>query len=148
MNTSLIIPQWSPNVLKTDLIGLLHFMLATTRIQCLSTRCLSSHTHCKPGTTFQSSVTSTIRDSWRMTHNAVQPCLQCGRLPIFFSFLFHPLASPLRAHTLSIFKPPNYTQARLMYTHSPRANADTWQIKALINSLRWTISPPPPKDEK
>ncbi len=28
-----------------------------------------------------------------------------------------------------------------MYTHSPQANADTWQIKGLINSLCWTISP-------
>lgn len=60
----------------------------------------------------------------------------------FFLFSFCPPASPLLcAHTLSASKPPNYTQAGLVYTHSPQANADTWPIKGPINSLCWTISP-------
>lgn len=60
-----------------------------------------------------------------------------GGFPIF---LFSS-CTPRPPHTLSASKPTNYTQAELMYTHSPQANADTWQIKGLINSLSWTISP-------
>lgn len=102
------------------------------RSVCLSTCSLSPHTHCKPGTAAQSPVTSTIRDSWRMTHNAVQTCLQCGRLPFSFSFFCpHPpgFLTPPCPHPLSLQTSCNYTQAGLMYTHSPQANADTWQIK-------------------
>lgn len=75
-----------------------------------------------------------------MTYNAVQPCLQRGRL----SSLPH---LPPPSHTLAVSKPPNYTQVGLVHTHSPRVNADTWQIKGLINSLCWTI-PPTTKDQK
>lgn len=65
----------------------------------------------------------------------------------FFSSFSLPPTPPICTRPLSASKPPNYTQAGLVYTHSLQANADTWQIKGLINSLCRTISPPPPKDE-
>lgn len=74
-------------------------------------------------------MTSTIKDScWRVTHGPVQP-------PIFTFIPPSPLSalSPLC---------PYYTQTELKYTHSAQANADTWQIKVLINSLCWTIAHP------
>lgn len=66
---------------------------------------LSPHTHCKAGTTVQSPMISTIRDSWRMTHNAVQPCLQRGRLPIFPLFFFAP--QPPHSSVPAPSQPPN-----------------------------------------
>lgn len=60
-----------------------------------------------------------------------------------FSLAFSVGGFPLSptSHTLTLSKPPNYTQVGLVHTHSPRVNADTWQIKGLINSLCWTIPP-------
>lgn len=60
-----------------------------------------------------------------------------------FSLAFSVGGFPLSptSHTLALSKPPNYTQVGLVHTHSPWVNADTWQIKGLINSLCWTIPP-------
>lgn len=65
----------------------------------------SPHTHYKPDTTIQSPMTSTIRDSWRMTHNAVQPCLQRGRLLIFPLFFLPP--QPPHSSVPTPSQPPN-----------------------------------------
>lgn len=130
--------------LNSDPFSRLHFIHLTAGILCLSTRSLSPCTFCKPGTTIQSPVTSTVGDSWRMTHNAVQPCLQCGRLlgfPLFFFF------APQPPHSSE--STPSQPRNLLTTTHKldlcihipPQVNADTWQIKGLINSLCWTISP-------
>lgn len=98
----LISPQLCANSSKC-LFRPLNFIHMTAGILCLSVGSVSPHTHFKPGTTVESPLTSTIKDSWRMTHNAVQPCLQRGRLPIFPLFFLPPsLPTPPCPHPLSL----------------------------------------------
>lgn len=77
---------------------------------------------------------STVGDSWGMTHNAVQPCLQRGRLYFVPPSLSLPTPSqPPAVQTIH--------KSVLCIHVSPQVYADTWQIKGPINSLCWTISP-------